>query len=144
MNNLEKIKPVVWCGDLNVAHNPIDLKNPDSNTKTAGFTKEERQCFTDLLSNGYFDSFRHLYPTQKGAFTFWSYMRNARAANVGWRLDYFVMSEKLKPSLIDNVIRSTVTGSDHCPIVLFLKLENTQAGVDEAAEPPKEEKISAE
>jgi exodeoxyribonuclease III len=118
---LEKIKPIIWTGDLNVAHNPIDLKNPDTNHKTAGFTKEERQCFTDLLSDGYFDSFRFLYPTQTGAYTFWSYLRNSRANNVGWRLDYFVVSEKLKDKLIDNSIRSKVMGSDHCPIVGFFK-----------------------
>ncbi len=122
LSELNKQKPVIWCGDLNVAHQEIDLKNPKTNTKTAGFTKEERKCFDDLLSDGYFDSFRHLYPTTKDAYTFWSYMRNSRANNIGWRLDYFILSERLKEYLADNVIRSTVTGSDHCPIVLFLKL----------------------
>jgi exodeoxyribonuclease III len=121
LSKLEAVKPIIWTGDLNVAHNPIDLKNPDTNHKTAGFTKEERQCFTDLLTDGYFDSFRHLYPDQKGAYTCWSYLRNSRASNVGWRLDYFVLSEKLKEYLTDNVIRSKVTGSDHCPIACFLK-----------------------
>ena len=115
------MKPIIWTGDLNVAHNPIDLKNPDTNKKTAGFTVEERQCFTDLLSDGYFDSFRYLYPKTIGAYTFWSYLRNSRANNVGWRLDYFVLSEKLKDYLVDNVIRDKVMGSDHCPIVAFLK-----------------------
>jgi exodeoxyribonuclease-3 len=123
LNQLEKVKPIIWCGDLNVAHQPIDLKNPDTNKKTAGFTKEERECFTNLLSNGYFDSFRYLYPTKSAAYTFWSYLRNSRASNVGWRLDYFVMSEKLKENLVDNCIRSEVMGSDHCPIVLYLKNE---------------------
>jgi len=122
LKELEKKKPIIWCGDLNVAHNEIDLKNPKTNTKTAGFTKEERKCFTDLLSDGYFDSFRYLYPKETDAFTFWSYMRNSRASNIGWRLDYFVMSEKLKENLSDNMIRSKVIGSDHCPIVLFLKI----------------------
>lgn len=122
LSDLEKIKPIIWCGDLNVAHNEIDLKNPKTNHKTAGFTKEERACFTSLLSDGYFDSFRYLYPKQTDAFTFWTYMRNARASNVGWRLDYFVLSEKLKENLVDNMIRSKVMGSDHCPIVLFLKM----------------------
>lgn len=122
MDSLEKEKPVIWCGDLNVAHNPIDLKNPTTNTKTAGFTKEERECFTNLLSHGYFDSFRSLYPTQTDAYTFWSYLRQSRDKNIGWRLDYYVMSEKLKDYLVDNVIRSQVIGSDHCPIVLYLKI----------------------
>jgi exodeoxyribonuclease III len=97
------------------------LKNPTTNAKTAGFTKEERECFTKILSDGYFDSFRHLYPTVTDAYTFWSYLRNSRANNVGWRLDYFVLSEKLKDNLVDNVIRAKVLGSDHCPIVSFLK-----------------------
>ena len=121
LSDLEKTKPIIWCGDLNVAHNEIDLKNPKTNQKTAGFTKEERACFTNLLTNGYFDSFRYLYPKQTEAYTFWSYLRNSRASNVGWRLDYFVLSEKLKENLVDNMIRSKVMGSDHCPIVLFLK-----------------------
>lgn len=122
LNELEKNKPVIWCGDLNVAHNEIDLKNPKTNTKNAGFTKEERKCFSDILSDGFIDSYRYLYPKETDAFTFWTYMRNARANNVGWRLDYFVISEKLKENLTDNVIRSKVMGSDHCPIVLFLKI----------------------
>lgn len=119
--NLESVKPVIWTGDLNVAHNPIDIKNPDSNLKSAGFTKEERECFTKILTDGYFDSFRFLYPKKTDAFTYWSYFRNSRDKNIGWRLDYFVMSEKLKPNLVDNVIRSKILGSDHCPITLFLK-----------------------
>lgn len=119
---LEKIKPIIWCGDLNVAHNEIDLKNPKTNTKSAGFTKEERECFTNLLTDGYFDSFRHLYPDLEEAYTWWSYMRNARQKNVGWRIDYFVMSNKLKSKLVDNNIRSKVTGSDHCPVALFLQI----------------------
>lgn len=123
LSQLEAQKPVIWTGDLNVAHNPIDLKNPDTNLKTAGFTAEERDCFTKILKDGYFDSFRHLYPNQTGAYTFWSYLRNARQTNCGWRLDYFVLSEKLKSNLVDNMIRSKVLGSDHCPIALFLKFD---------------------
>jgi exodeoxyribonuclease III len=119
---LDNQKPIIWCGDLNVAHNEIDLKNPKTNQKTAGFTKEERKCFGDLLSDGYFDSFRELYPKRTEAFTFWSYMRNSRASNIGWRLDYFVLSDRLKDNLVDNVIRPQVMGSDHCPITLFLNL----------------------
>jgi exodeoxyribonuclease III len=122
LSSLEKTKPIIWCGDLNVAHNEIDLKNPETNTKTAGFTKEERECFTNILTDGYFDSFRHLYPSLKGAYTYWSYFHNSRPKNAGWRLDYFVMSEKLKENLVDNMIRNNVLGSDHCPIALFLKL----------------------
>jgi exodeoxyribonuclease III len=105
-----------------VAHNEIDLKNPKTNTKSAGFTKEERECFTNLLSDGYFDSFRALYPDLTDAYTWWSYMRNARAKNVGWRIDYFVMSNKLRDNLVDNCIRAKVTGSDHCPVALFLTI----------------------
>ncbi len=123
LKSLDATKPVIWCGDLNVAHNEIDLKNPESNKKTAGFTKEERDCFTKLLSNGFVDSFRHLYPTLKDQYTYWSYFRNAREKNVGWRLDYFILSERFKPYLVDNMIRCKVLGSDHCPIVLCLKLE---------------------
>jgi exodeoxyribonuclease III len=122
LSELEKQKPIIWCGDLNVAHNRIDLKNPDSNSKTAGFTAEERECFTKILSDGYIDSFRHLYPTKLDSYTYWSYFRNARQSNLGWRLDYYVMSEKLKENLVDNVIRANVKGSDHCPIVLFLNI----------------------
>ena len=122
LKDLDKTKPVIWAGDLNVAHTEIDLKNPTTNTKSAGFTKEERECFTNLLSDGYIDSFRHLYPTKTDAYTFWSYMRNSRGSNIGWRLDYFVMSERLKENLVDNMIRDKVMGSDHCPIALFLKI----------------------
>lgn len=122
LSELESQKPIIWCGDLNVAHNKIDIKNPESNAKSAGFTVEERECFTKILSDGYFDSFRYLYPTTTGAYTYWSYFRNARQSNIGWRLDYFVLSEKLKSYLVDNMIRAKVTGSDHCPVALFLKI----------------------
>jgi AP endonuclease-1 len=119
---LDKVKPVILCGDLNVAHREIDLANPKTNTRTAGFTKEEREQFSELLKCGFIDSFRHLYPDVTGAYTYWTYMSNARAKNVGWRLDYFVISERLKDALCDCVIRKDVHGSDHCPITLLLHL----------------------
>jgi len=100
----------------------LDLANPKSNTKTAGFTKEEREGFTELLKGGFIDSFRHLYPDMTGAYSYWTYMGNARAKNVGWRLDYFVLSERLKDSLCDSVMRKDVMGSDHCPITLFMHI----------------------
>jgi exodeoxyribonuclease-3 len=121
LENLDKTKPIIWCGDLNVAHNEIDIKNPKTNLKSAGFTIEERECFTNVLSDGYIDSFRYLYPDLKDQYTYWSMRTNAREKNVGWRLDYFVMSDRLKENLVDNAIRSQVMGSDHCPIALFLK-----------------------
>ncbi|XP_071956036.1 DNA repair nuclease APEX1-like [Antedon mediterranea] len=123
LEDLDKKKPVILCGDLNVAHQEIDLANPKSNrNKTAGFTDQERQGFTDLLEAGFIDSYRHLYPEKTAEYSFWTYMMNARAKNTGWRLDYFVLSEKLQPSLCDSVIRTKVFGSDHCPITLFLAL----------------------
>ncbi|XP_075226588.1 exodeoxyribonuclease-like isoform X2 [Lycorma delicatula] len=122
LKDLDSKKPVILAGDLNVAHNPIDLANPQSNTKSAGFTIEERNGFTELLSCGFTDSFRKLYPEKKGAYSYWTYFRNARAKNTGWRLDYFVLSERLIPNVCDNVMRTEVFGSDHCPIVLFLHI----------------------
>jgi AP endonuclease-1 len=116
--DLDKEKPVILTGDLNVAHQEIDLANPKTNTKTAGFTKQERDNFTDFLSQGFVDTFRYLYPDLKGKYTFWSYFANARAKNVGWRLDYFVCSKRLLDKVCDNQIRSDVKGSDHCPLVL--------------------------
>ena len=121
LSELEKIKPVIWCGDLNVVHNEIDLYNPEKSKKSAGFTKEERECFSKILSDGYTDSFRYLYPDAKEAYTWWSNFHNARERNMGWRLDYFVLSNKLKENIVDNMIRRYVKGSDHCPVVLFLK-----------------------
>jgi exodeoxyribonuclease III len=97
------------------------LKKPETNHKTAGFTDQERACFTSIISDGFVDSFRFLYPNRKDAYTFWSYMRNSRAANIGWRIDYFVMSPKLLPYLSDQVIRDKVLGSDHAPLTLFLQ-----------------------
>lgn len=117
---LDKKKPVILCGDLNVAHKEIDLKNPKTNKKTAGFTQEERDGFTELLESGFVDSYRHLYPDTEQKYTFWSFMGNSRAKNTGWRLDYFVLSSRLMDKLCDNVMRSEVYGSDHCPITLYM------------------------
>lgn len=122
VESLDKKKPVIIAGDMNVSHLEIDLANPKSNKKNAGFTPEERDGFTKLLSLGFVDTFRHFYPELTGAYTFWSYMSNARGKNVGWRLDYFLVSQRMMKNVKDNVIRSTVRGSDHCPIVLFVDL----------------------
>lgn len=123
LKKLDKAKPVILCGDLNVAHEEIDLANPKANAnKTAGFTKEEREGFTKLLNAGFIDTYRHLYPNVKGSYSWWSYMNNSRSKNVGWRLDYFVISERLKDSLCDSIIRSQVQGSDHCPVTLLMNL----------------------
>jgi len=113
-------KPVVVCGDLNVAHKEIDLKNPKSNTRNAGFTIEERNKMTELLEAGYVDTFRHLYPDMENAYTWWSYMGQARQKNVGWRIDYFLVSESLKGRIKEAVIHPEVMGSDHCPVGLVL------------------------
>ncbi len=118
---LEKTKPVIICGDMNVAHKEIDLKNPKSNKNNAGFTMEERNQMTNLLEAGYIDSFRYFYPDLEGAYSWWSYMRQARDRNVGWRLDYFHVSKKLEDKLEGASILSEVLGSDHCPVVLELK-----------------------
>ncbi|XP_059476837.1 DNA-(apurinic or apyrimidinic site) endonuclease-like [Neocloeon triangulifer] len=118
MKELDAKKPVILAGDLNVSHQEIDLARPKSNTKSAGFTKEERDDFTKLLDEGFIDTFRHLNPGKKDAYTYWTYMANARANNVGWRLDYFVISEKLLPNMCDSLIRNHVFGSDHCPLIL--------------------------
>ncbi|KAM5338368.1 DNA repair nuclease/redox regulator APEX1 [Glossophaga mutica] len=116
-------KPLVLCGDLNVAHEEIDLRNPKGNKKNAGFTPQERQGFGELLQAvPLVDSFRHLYPNTAYAYTFWTYMMNARSKNVGWRLDYFLVSQSLLPALCDSKIRSKALGSDHCPITLYLAL----------------------
>lgn len=123
LKDLEKSKPVIWCGDLNVSHQSIDLANPKTNTKTAGFTKEEREDFSKILNDGFIDSFRHLYPDKHDVYTFWAYFRNARARNIGWRLDYFILSSSLEKNLCDVLIRSDIYGSDHCPIVLLLAIQ---------------------
>ncbi|RVE52290.1 hypothetical protein evm_003080 [Chilo suppressalis] len=124
VKDLDTKKPVIICGDMNVAHNEIDLANPKTNKKNAGFTQEERAGMTELLGDGFVDTYRHLYPDTKGAYTFWTYMMNSRAKNVGWRLDYFIVSERLLPSICDSVIRDGVYGSDHCPISLYLHLSS--------------------
>lgn len=117
--SLDKIKPVIICGDLNVAHKEIDLKNPKSNRMNAGFTDEERNKFTELLEAGFIDTFRHFYPDKEGAYTWWSYMFKAREKNAGWRIDYFCVSKKLEDKIKDAIIYSHVLGSDHCPVGLL-------------------------
>lgn len=118
---LEKSKPVIFCGDLNVAHKEIDLANPSTNRKNAGFTDEERQGFQSILDAGYLDIFRELHPDTTDAYTWWSYRANARANNVGWRIDYFCVSEKLRAQVDSTKNLTSVLGSDHCPITLSLK-----------------------
>lgn len=120
--NLEEKKPVVICGDLNVAHKEIDLKNPKSNKKNAGFTEEERGKLTEFLDAGYIDSFRYFYPEKADAYTWWSYMFKSREKNVGWRLDYFNVSDKLRDKLISADIHSDILGSDHCPVEVVLDI----------------------
>ena len=124
---LDNQKPVVACGDFNVAHTEMDLANPKANVKSPGFTPEERDDFTQLLGEGFIDSFRHLYPNEKDAYTFWSNRTNARSRNVGWRLDYFVLSERLADKIKDNVILKDIMGSDHCPILLNFNLHPEKA-----------------
>ena len=118
LKKLEAKKPVIFCGDLNVAHREIDLKNPKTNRKNAGFTDEERGKFTELLSAGFIDTFRYFYPEQEGIYSWWSYRFSARAKNAGWRIDYFCVSECLKDRLRDAKILTDVMGSDHCPVEL--------------------------
>ena len=120
LKDLDSRKPVILCGDLNVAHQPIDLKNPGANKRNAGFTDEERSAFTRLLENGFTDSFRYLYPEKTGAYSWWSYMFNARANNAGWRIDYFVVSNRLADKIQEAAIHPDVMGSDHCPVELDL------------------------
>jgi exodeoxyribonuclease-3 len=122
LKNLDVKKPVILCGDLNVAHQPIDLKNPSSNRQNAGFTDEERNAFSRLLDNGFTDSFRYLYPDVTGAYSWWSYMFSARAKNAGWRIDYFVVSNRLQEKILEAAIHADVMGSDHCPVSLELNL----------------------
>ena len=121
LKNLEKSKPVIVCGDLNVAHKEIDLKNPKTNTKNPGFTIEERNKFTNLLDSGFIDTFRYFYPDKEFAYSWWSYRGNARKNNTGWRIDYFCVSESLKNRITDAEIQSNIEGSDHCPVVLYMK-----------------------
>ena len=118
---LEKSKPVIFCGDLNVAHKEIDLANPSSNRNNAGFTDEERLGFQSILDAGYLDIFRELHPDTTDAYTWWSYRANARANNIGWRIDYFCVSQKLRALVATTKNLTSVPGSDHCPITLSLK-----------------------
>ena len=121
LKKLEEKKGVIFCGDLNVAHQEIDLKNPKTNRRSAGFTDEERGKFSEVLAAGFVDTFRHFYPELEGAYSWWSYRMNARARNAGWRIDYFCVSECLKDRLQDAKILADVMGSDHCPVQLDLK-----------------------
>lgn len=118
---LDRKKPVILCGDLNVAHTEIDLKNPKTNRKNAGFTDEERSKFTELLNAGFVDSFRYFYPDTEGIYSWWSYRFKAREKNAGWRIDYYVVSERLKDKLVDAKIHTDVFGSDHCPVELEIR-----------------------
>ena len=122
LKDLDEKKPVILCGDLNVAHTEIDLKNPGSNRGNAGFSDEERACFTRLLENGFTDTFRHLNPDVTGAYTWWSYMYNARQNNAGWRIDYFLVSQRLSSAIEATPIFADILGSDHCPVGLELNL----------------------
>lgn len=123
LQKLDAVKPVVICGDLNVAHQEIDLKNPKTNRKNAGFTDEEREKFTLLLEAGFVDTFRHFYPNLEGAYSWWSYRFQARAKNAGWRIDYFLVSERLRPQLQAASIHSDIHGSDHCPVAVEIAVE---------------------
>ncbi len=122
LKDLDSKKPVILCGDLNVAHNEIDLKNPKTNRGNAGFTDEEREKFTKLLESGFVDSFRYLYPDKTDSYSWWSYMGRAREKNIGWRIDYFVVSNKLKDKIQEAKIHSNIAGSDHCPVELDIAL----------------------
>ena len=121
LKELEKNKPVIVCGDLNVAHKEIDLKNPKSNRNNAGFSDQEREKFSTLLSNGFIDTFRYFYPDKEGAYSWWSYRFNARANNAGWRIDDFLTSNSLKDRLVSADIHNEIFGSDHCPVELVIK-----------------------
>lgn len=122
LKELDKKKPVVYCGDLNVAHREIDLKSAKANVGNSGFTFEEREKMTLLLNAGFVDSFRYLYPDKTDAYTWWSYLNKARERNIGWRIDYFIVSEKIKDGIVDAQIHHEVQGSDHCPVLLELNI----------------------
>lgn len=122
LKKLDNIKPVILCGDLNVAHEEIDLKNPKSNRGNAGFTDEERSEMTNLLNSGFVDSFRYLYPNKTDSYSWWSYMGKAREKNIGWRIDYFIVSEQIKESILEARIHPEIFGSDHCPVELEIKI----------------------
>ncbi|MEE1312442.1 MAG: exodeoxyribonuclease III [Lachnospiraceae bacterium] len=121
LKELEKTKPVILCGDLNVAHKEIDLKNPKTNRKNAGFSDEEREKFTQLLEAGFIDTFRYFYPDTEGAYSWWSYRFKAREKNAGWRIDYFCVSKSLSDQLAEAMIHTDIMGSDHCPVSLILE-----------------------
>lgn len=123
IKELEKKKPVIYAGDLNVAHKEIDLKNPKTNQKNAGFTKEEREKMTKVIESGFIDSFRYFYPEQEGIYSWWSYRFKAREKNAGWRIDYFMVSEGLKDKLKSAKIHTDIMGSDHCPVELEIEME---------------------
>lgn len=120
--DLDKKKPVLVCGDLNVAHKEIDLKNPKTNKRSAGFTDEERGKITELLGSGFVDTFRHLYPEVEGAYSWWSYLGKARDRNAGWRIDYWCVSDRIKDKIKEAEIHSEILGSDHCPVVLDIQI----------------------
>ena len=122
--NLQEKKPVIICGDLNVAHKDIDLKNPKTNRNNPGFTDEERACFSTMLESGFVDTFRYFYPELEGAYSWWSYRFKAREKNAGWRIDYFLVSPSLETKLDDAKIHSEILGSDHCPVELTINMEN--------------------
>lgn len=122
LQKLDARKPVIVCGDLNVAHREIDLKNPKTNRRNAGFTDEERQKFTELLDAGFTDTFRHFHPDAEGAYSWWSYRFKAREKNAGWRIDYFLTSDRLQPQLLSAAIHNEVYGSDHCPVEVVIDL----------------------
>lgn len=124
LNELDKDKPVIYCGDLNVAHTEIDLKNAKSNVGNSGFTFEERGKMSELLSSGFTDTFRYKYPDKTDSYTWWSYMNKVRERNIGWRIDYFIVSDRLKDSINKVDIHSEVLGSDHCPILLEIELNS--------------------
>ncbi|MBW6409457.1 exodeoxyribonuclease III [Clostridium weizhouense] len=121
LKELEKRKPVILCGDLNVAHNEIDLKNPKSNRKNAGFSDQEREKISKLLESGFIDTYRYFYPDKEGVYSWWSYRFNARENNAGWRIDYFLVSKKLENRLVSATIHTEIMGSDHCPVELVIK-----------------------
>lgn len=122
VKRLDGVKPVIICGDLNVAHEEIDLANPKTNQKNAGFTPQERSAMTRLLASGFIDTFRHLHPDATGAYSWWSYRMNARARNVGWRIDYFLISERIAPRLKSAAIHTDIAGSDHCPVSIEIEI----------------------
>ncbi|AIW39464.1 exodeoxyribonuclease III [Bacillus velezensis] len=122
LQKLDRKKPVILCGDLNVAHREIDLKNPKANRKNAGFSEQEREAFSALLNAGFTDSFRYLYPDREGAYSWWSYRTNAREKNIGWRLDYVIVSDRLKPRISEAAICADIMGSDHCPVEMTVDL----------------------